>query len=55
MEVVESEESLVPAEEMPLEESEGEAAPGSVVEELPLFCSTANSWLTRLCTEVTGG
>ena len=55
VEVVESEDSLVPADDMPLEVSEGELAPVSVVEVLSLFCRTANSWLTRLSTEVTGG
>ena len=56
MEVVERDDSLVPADDIPLEVSEGELAPVSaVVEVLSLFCSTAKSWLTRLSTDVTGG
>ena len=55
VEVVERDDSLVPADDMPLEVSEGELAPASLVEVPSLFCNTANSWLTRLSTDVTGG
>lgn len=53
MVVVEERDSLVPAEDIPLEESERHS-PDSWAGVVPPFCRTAKRWLTRLCTEVTG-
>ena len=50
VEVVENIESLVPADDIPLDVSDSESPTVPV----PSFCSTANSWLTRFWTDVTG-